>query len=555
MSSADTDDRVFAVTPTDAKGKPITQTPVYGGVDFGAGKRGNAANGGIDPDNAFYDPLGDDPFITRVSVDQQSLRDTLEHDYASFLLLFLAEEEGIEHGVPLFHEYVMGIMCGRSPRVCIAMPRDHAKTTLAKLSAVWHFIYTPTRFLVYVSNTSTIAASATKDIVNFICSPACVAVYGEPVFSQREESKGNFTFDWCGKTVIVRALGAVQQVRGMNVDNKRPDLAVVDDIESSEELDTNKLGYEKLKKWFYTTFRKALDQRRNKIVQIGNLVSNRSILNDHLKSPNWNSVRLGAFTADGKVLWPARWTLEALRTDMLEYAKEGQLLGWLAEMLNMPMTSSTGLLPGTGMKLVQRINPGDQNILLRCITVDPAITSNMMHADSAVVTVHGYVQRPDGEVAWQRLDWLSARGVGPYDLFAMIMEMAQKWNVRTVGVENTGYQQALIHVCKHESAKLGYKSMNFVPLIAQGASKHVRIIAWANMIKKGLYCLTMADMPLWRQLQEYDITTTRNKDDEIDCAAYILQMISLYRDQMTEYMHGAVIDAEGMTPRSHSAYI
>ena len=508
----------------------------------------NAIGGRLREDDIYIEDDLAQPFYTTVTVEAYALKQLLKYDYASFILLFLAEEEGIEAGVPAFHEYVMGLMCGSSPRIAIAIPRDHAKTTLAKLSAIWHFIYTPSRFLVYLSNTNAVAAAATKDIISFICSEACVAIYGEPVFSQREDSKGNFTFTWCEKTVIVRALGAGQQVRGMNVDSKRPDLAVVDDVESAEEMETNKLGYEKLKKWFYTTFRKALDKRRNKIIQIGNLVSNKSILKDHLVSNHWTAVRLGAFTADGQVLWPARWSIEALRAEMLEYAKEGQLFGWLAEMLNMPMSESTGLLPGSGLKLGQVVYPDDENIMMRCITVDPAISTNMTHADSAVACVHIYIHG-----AWQLAEYVAARGVGPYDLFATIMELCIKWRVKTVGIESDAYQAALLAVCKHEAAKLGYKSIGFLPIASNRASKHSRIVAWTNMIKKGYYRLTMADMPLWREIQDYDLTTKRNKDDIIDCCAYILQMITLYIDRMETADFGPAIDADGHSPQSHTA--
>lgn len=462
-----------------------------------------------------------------VTIDPRSLVDYLRYDAAAFILLFLSEEEGIEHGVPEFHEYVFSLMTNEHPRTAIAIPRDHAKTTLAKLAAVYLFIYSPTRFLVYASNTNTIAAAACRDIANFIRSPQCTRIYGEPVFSQAEDAKGNYTFEWRGKIIIIRAMGAGQQVRGLNVDNKRPDLAVVDDIESAEELESNKLGYEKLKKWFYTTFRKALDRRRNRVIQIGNLVSNRSILRDHLESPNWQSLRLGAFTRDGDVLWPARWTLETLRMEMIEYAREGQLFGWLAEMLNMPMSEATGILPADAVRIAAPLDPGDTRITMRCITVDPAITDNMAHADAAVVVVHIFA-----EGVWRKAEHKEMYGVGPYELYEEIVTLGLKWRARVVGVESDSYQASLLYVFKHESARLGVKQFIFVPTHSQRVAKAKRILTWVNMIKTGNYLLTINDMAVWEQIQSYDVTTQHNSDDLIDCCAYIVQMIARYAEQM-----------------------
>lgn len=482
-----------------------------------------------------------------VDIDLAQLREYLRLDFAAFIMLFLSEEEGIEHGVPDFHEYCFGLMVNEHPRTVIAIPRDHAKTTLAKIAAVYLFIYSPTRFLVYASNTNTIAAAACKDIANFIRSPQCTRIFGEPVFSQAEDAKGNYTLEWRGKIIIIRALGAGQQVRGLNVDNKRPDLAVVDDIESAEEAENNRYGYVKLKKWFYTTFRKALDKRRNRIIQIGNLVSNQSILKDHLESVNWQSLRLGAFTPQGEVLWPARWTIEALRAEMIEYAKEGQLFGWLAEMLNMPISSATNLLPSDQVSLVAPVDPGDERILMRCITVDPAISENMAQSDAAIAVVHVYLEN-----RWQKAEHISLKGVGPYELFAEVALLALRWRVRVIGIESDAYQAALIHVCKHEAARMGYKQFQFVPVQSNRVSKHVRVLAWVNMIKKGHYALTINDIEVWQQVSDYDVTTKRNKDDLIDCCAYIIQMASLYAERMQQAWASGVLehDEHSMTPTS-----
>jgi hypothetical protein len=472
--------------------------------------------------------------FSSVNVDIDDLVHLLQYDHEAFILLLLQDQEGIEKGVPDFHNWTMGYMCNPDyDKTCFAIPRDHAKTTLAKIAAIKLFIYSPFRFLVYLSNTSTISIQATRDIINFICAQHVMRIFGEPIFTQREEAKGNYMFSWRGRKYIIRSLGAGQQVRGMNVDNQRPDLAIIDDLESAEEDVTNKLGYKKLKTWLYGTFMKSLDRRRNKVIQIGNLVSNESILWDHLHSKEWKSIRLAAITNDNKPLWPARWTVEQLRIELLSYIKQGQMYVWLSEMMNMPMTSTNQLLDVEQLVMTSKVYPDSEGIKLRCITVDPAISENMAHANAAVIMCHTF-----NGVYWQLADTNSLYGATPYELYDAIMDMAIRWKTRAIGIEDVGYQRALIHVAEHENAIRGYRGFKFLPLKAGKASKTTRILTWLGMIRRGLYRFTIDDYAIFEQINKYDVTSDANIDDEIDCGAYIIYMITHYLTIIADIYEG-----------------
>src|SRR3546814_965298 len=108
-------------------------------------------------------------------------------------------------------------------RVLLAIPRDHAKTTLSKLAVVWYFRYTNHRFCVYLSNTNTIAKNACKDIIGYLKSPNSIAVFGEIKMIKESETDSLWIFELTTpagrvKTCILRAVGAGQQMRGINID-------------------------------------------------------------------------------------------------------------------------------------------------------------------------------------------------------------------------------------------------------------------------------------------------------------------------------------------------
>src|SRR3546814_17366250 len=105
-------------------------------------------------------------------------------------------------------------------RVLLAIPRDHAKTTLSKLAVVWYFRYTNHRFCVYLSNTNTIAKNACKDIIGYQKSPNSIAVFGEIKMIKESEPDALWIFEFTtpeGRVMkcILRPVGSGSQFRDL----------------------------------------------------------------------------------------------------------------------------------------------------------------------------------------------------------------------------------------------------------------------------------------------------------------------------------------------------
>src|SRR3546814_11752307 len=79
--------------------------------------------------------------------------------------------------------------------VLLAIPRDHAKTTLSNLVVVWYCRYTNHRFCVYLSTTNTIAKNACKDIIGYLKSPNSLAVFGEITMIKESETDSLCIFE------------------------------------------------------------------------------------------------------------------------------------------------------------------------------------------------------------------------------------------------------------------------------------------------------------------------------------------------------------------------
>src|SRR3546814_5767176 len=65
------------------------------------------------------------------------------------------------------------------------------------------------------------------------------------------------------KKCILRAVGAGQQMRGINIDNQRPDMAV-DDVEDNENTESELLQ-KKLDRWIFGPFLKRSEEHTSEL--------------------------------------------------------------------------------------------------------------------------------------------------------------------------------------------------------------------------------------------------------------------------------------------------
>lgn len=458
-----------------------------------------------------------------VSAPTESITYALEHDSEFFINFFLGDE--LEYPVPVFHEQVFSKMISTNiKKFACAIPRGHAKTTLAKLAIIWLFLFTRYRFIVYLSNTAQIAVSACHDIVKFITSDNFTAVFGPVQFDINQIGNGLYKFTLGKKVCILRALGAGQQVRGINIDNQRPEVAVVDDLEDTDNTATELL-YEKLKNWFYGTFLKCMDPIDNKIVQIGNMIAARCLLKEHCDSASWHSMRFGSLLSNGRSLWPDLWPIWRLKQDLQEYIDAGKIDIWYAEMMNYPMAPGTGVIRANEITYRPPPLPGDQ--LYGFITVDPAI-SDKTWAHKAAIWVHVF----DG-LHWHLPENISGTGMDPLQIYNAVMELAFRWHIHAVGIESQQYQAALKPMFEYLCRMQGMEHMNFIPLLHYTA-KSQRISSWAAMLKNKEYVLPSGNFELTTELLTFNPNKKDNADDNIDCCAFGPQMI---QGHIVDIMH------------------
>ena len=501
----------------------------------------------FDPEESFNYSSVD---TADVDADVAQLIRLLRVDAEFFIDFFLGES--LDLPVPGFHIEIWNIITDQSKeRSLLAIPRDHAKTTLAKLSVIWHWLFTPHRFCAYLSNTNPIAKGACKDIIEFLSHPNFVSVFGAVDMIKSSENESLWIFDLTlpgghKKRCILRAVGQGQQMRGINIDNQRPDIAVVDDVEDNDNTESE-FQQLKLDKWIFGPFLKAL-ARKKRILWLGNMLSKNCLLARLSRNVKWNPVVFGALVKNiesGQLepLWPDKWTVEALQEDFKEYRDNGLVETWMCEMMNMPGHGENGFTADQIFYLPQ-MTPDDYQATW--ITIDPAFGLGAEN-DETCISVHGIPK--DGSTP--RTVAIVHGRMDESEMFRQTLEQAMYWNAWLWGIEAVAAQKLLLSFFRILLSVSGIsKHVEILPLMAgRGNPKISRIRASVSLMCKKEWAIYEGDMDYTTQLLSLDIRNQSQHDDIVDSVAYGPMMM----DQFL-YLILAMAAGQDMTTNAVARY-
>ena len=433
--------------------------------------------------------------------------------------------------LPPFYIAIFQLLTNRSEdqlnkllRFALGLPRGHAKTTFIKILITWLIVYDKINFALIICSNAELAELLLGDIHDILCSPNITSIYGQWEEALAIDSSDTKKASYHNRSVSLIARGWSAGVRGINLQNERPDLIFCDDAQTRKN-DESPTERQNLLTELTGSIFKAIAPRGNRtIIYVGNMYSDECILNKFKKSPYWISMVTGAILSNGKPLWPELFSLE----DLMESYYHDEDLGlahiWFAEVMNDPKNIALSLLPHP----IPDSDITDEDDLLdhegAFLTIDPA--GFRKTSDDNVIAVHlkygdkGYVVE-------------TAKGImDPGELILEALRLAIKWDCCLIGVEDTGYQQTLGYWLTHFIKKLNITGLVVIPLKPHGRTKEARIRQFIQELYKKTYFLhnpaTRRDY-VW-QASLYKIGKTDNIDDLLDAIAYGL-------DVRNEYWH------------------
>ena len=172
--------------------------------------------------------------------------------------------------------------------LCIAAPRNHAKTTnFTLLKTLFSIAYRLKKFILIISDTYDQAVLFLESIKNELENNDNFKLTYQLSLKINREDRILIS---CGDEfeIFIRAMGAGQKLRGLKFREQRPDLIICDDIENNEGVlsaDRRK----KLKRWFFGALIPALAQTREdkesdnimpQVIIIGTVLHHDSLLSN-----------------------------------------------------------------------------------------------------------------------------------------------------------------------------------------------------------------------------------------------------------------------------------
>jgi hypothetical protein len=479
-------------------------------------------------------------------------------DCVAFFSLYLGEELTME--VPEFHEDIWGELLERvetlnRPGVIhtlhklFAVPREHAKSTIAKLAVILLLKYTPLMFVLYASKTVGHAKNAIIDIIRWLSSEAERELHGPMVTIKSSETEGLWIIKMSiredinspprVKLCIFKALGAEMQIRGLLIYNTRPQIIVADDIEDLD--NTTPELQPKLDRWFFGSFLKSF-AATHIVIFIGNMIRETTILARLAKDPMWSPTVFGSIVRDTnhelQPLWPGRHTVESLLAEYRMFRRNGQGATWEAEMMNL---TQDAIFRQDMKGAIFYPTPSAEDIESGAIVLDPAFGKERWNDDSAF-TVHVRIRgKPIPCVIDHR--------VGKYkedELFQIFLELSYMWGLTTWVIEGNAAQKLLISLFKLMivDRKMNPSLFIIIPINRDHNSKGSHILAFRTIVKKGDYALAESELELADKLGEYS-PQNKQHDDWCDSASY--------GAVLWEYA-GATIDFAGVKQVAMLAY-
>lgn len=481
----------------------------------------------------------------------------LRYSLDFFEYFFLGD--AIDLATPQFHRDNWALMTApyngqpapQKPRMALAWPRGYAKSTLAKLSIMYMWLFSPISFAAYTSSTHGVALAACRDIVDMLFSENFVAVFGTPKFSIQQDSAGLYIFKifvpseaggFAEKECVLRAFGAKQQIRGTLIKNKRPEYGVADDIEDNDDV-RSETNHNTLINWFYGPYVKAFARKQTRHLVLGNMLSTNSLLWDLVEcSPEWIGRRFGCIKSDGTPLWPEQETIEDIAADYAEHKRISRLCTWFAEKMNQPAEGEDSLIRSDEIKYLPPILPEQATYCF--VTVDPAI-SEKSSADDRALAVHAYADNQ-----WRTVDYM----VGRFSLeqtFFNIVQLCYKWNTRVVCVEAVAFQMVLKTLFEIYMVK--YKQpFHFVPILTHNKPKLERIEAWCSLLRTGEWAIQRGLTLITSQLLSFLPSSKRNVDDLIDSCALSVSVLEEHRSELSQKYSQNFPTNEGPIESSYS---
>jgi len=418
------------------------------------------------------------------------------------------------------HDVIFDILDDDSKQLSVIVaPRGFGKTSSVNLAyPAKKILFQEKKFIVPISCTATQATMQGENLKRELMSNRMITNLFGPMKSDTFSKEMWVTST--GTAVMPR--GAGQQVRGILYGDNRPDLIIVDDLEDAESVRSDEQRA-KTKAWFFEDVINSINRSRKdwKIIVIGTLLHEDSLLANLLEDPGWFHAHLAICDENFNSNWPDFMSNEALLKLVDSYRRMGLLDSFYREYMGVPIAKESARFQQSMFKAYDETDEDfikDRRKLENIVILDPAKTTKSTSDDTAIVGIGVEAQTPKLYIRD-----IVRGNLHPDQQYTECFDMADRIGARVIGIEVTSLNEFITYPLRTEM--LRQKRFYDIVELKARASKEERIAALVPFYRLGfVYHNRNVCGPLEAQLLSFPRS---KKDDIMDALAYVVEMLEL----------------------------
>ena len=337
-------------------------------------------------------------------------------------------------------------------------------------------------------------------------------------------------------TITVLAYGVTGSIRGVNIDDYRPDLIVCDDILNEENTATvdqrikmNGLIYGAL----YGSLAPRSDSPDAKMVMLQTPLNREDASTKALDDPSWLSAKFSCWSESTKDLaddekesiWPERFPTQELRDLKASYLARNEASVWYREFEVKTISPETSSFKADWLNFYDLTPPREELCVIGAIDpvpppTDQQLAKGLVGKDYEVLCIVGTKDGKD----YYLLDYVANRGHEPNWTISEFFRLSLKWQPSTWVVEMVAYQRVLEWILRKAMKDKGI----YFPIhgLEDYRKKFTRIVDnLAGVSSNGAFYVHKSHTDFIQQFNEYPDVT---HDDILDAVSMAMGKMSVF---------------------------
>ena len=437
---------------------------------------------------------------------------------------------------PAFAEDVWYLM-DRSPEryINLQMFRGSAKTSRVRVFAAKRIAYGISRTIMLIGKSEGAAVRSLTWIKNAIeFNPKFSRFYGLRPGNKWQDSEIEIYHSTLDMRIYVLAAGVTGSIRGVNFDDYRPDLILLDDVIDEENAATEDQR-SKITNLILGAVKESLapasESADAKLILAQTPFNREDPSVKALYDLEWKSLRVGCWSRETEDLelekqessWPERWASETLRKEKRAAIRRNKLSVFMREKECKIVSDESAPMKAAWLKFYAPFPELEAGISV--LAIDPVpppseiqVKKGLQNKDFEALSV---VTLFKGQYYVREIS--ANRGHEPNWTCAEFVRLASKYKVSSVVVEAVAYQRTLAWILRQHMKKIGRYWV--VHEVDEKRKKYDRINdAISGVASEGALHVLEEQTSFQQQFLEFGVGAVH--DDEIDSVAVAVQHLS-----------------------------